>query len=115
MTTTLETAQLGVKIIPGDGWYVLEVKIATSDGVVTTSSLKELENEEITDQIEAIPYANGLIINGRMPIWLNAYFVGKAIAHNFIACNDPRLGGAVVVEHGQNCKYQLGEIIKWQF
>lgn len=48
-----------------------------------------------------LPNANtkkGIVISGRGPVWLYAYLVHECHVFPFVATNDPRLGGFVVVQ-----------------
>lgn len=40
----------------------------------------------------------GVILDGRAPIWLHAHLIAKWHIASWIAVNDPKLGGAVVVK-----------------
>ena len=53
----------------------------------------------------------GIILSGRGPIWLYSYLTHHYHPTKFIAIDDPRLGGAVIVE-SHNPNYKSGEIIK---
>jgi len=56
-------------------------------------------------------YGKGIIISGRMPIWLYCAITHEFHPAKFVATFDPRLQGAVIVEsHDKN--YKIGEIIK---
>jgi CRISPR-associated protein Csx3 len=53
----------------------------------------------------------GLVINGRMPIWLACHLASHyKNAFRWVATYDPKLGGAVVVAVGHP-EQQLGNVI----
>ena len=80
-----------------------QINIEIEGGVCVPADLKTLE----------IPIAKGnkgVVLNGRAPIWVFATLVHHFHATQWVATNDPRLGGAVVVEsHVQGV--EVGDII----
>jgi CRISPR-associated protein Csx3 len=76
----------------------LHIHIATADGLIEPADLKGL----------ALPsgmvWSQGVVLEGKAPIWLYSYLVHECHAAVWVACFDPRLGdgtadsgGAVVV------------------
>ncbi|MCL4217506.1 MAG: CRISPR-associated protein Csx3 [Candidatus Hydrogenedentes bacterium] len=53
----------------------------------------------------------GIILSGRLPIWLYVYLAHKAHIFAWLAVYDPRLGGAVVVERHRSDAPEVGSII----
>ena len=53
-----------------------------------------LENLELPD----ISYSQGVVLDGRAPIWLFSYLVARWHISAWIAINQPQLAGAVVVK-----------------
>lgn len=53
----------------------------------------------------------GIIIEGRAPIWLYGFLIHQCHATPWVACYDPRLGGAVVVESHRK-GVAVGDVIK---
>ena len=67
------------------------VNIEIEGGTCTPSDLKSL-------QIPNVGGNKGVILNGRAPIWVFGTLIDHFHATRWIATNDPRLSGAVVVE-----------------
>ncbi len=53
----------------------------------------------------------GVILNGRMPMWLACFLTHEFHAVSWLAMNDPRLGGIVVASH--NLSFQVGDKVDW--
>ena len=67
------------------------VSIEIENGVAEPADLKTLS-------IPAVDGSKGVVLNGRAPVWVFATLVHHFHATAWVATNDPRLGGAVVVE-----------------
>jgi CRISPR-associated protein Csx3 len=85
---------------------VIEFEI---EGVIEPSSL--------SGAVSALKQAGvaldqGLILSGRGPIWLFCAFAHELHPAQWVACHDPRLGGAVVVQsHVRDV--EVGQLIKF--
>jgi CRISPR-associated protein Csx3 len=69
-----------------------QVDIAIAGGIAEP---QDLLNLHLPDDID---WSIGVILNGRAPIWVYAYLVHECHAAAWVACRDPRLGGAIVVQ-----------------
>lgn len=78
--------------------------IQLTEGIIEPPDLKTL----------SLPPHNatqGIILEGRAPIWLYGYLVHQYHATVWVGCYDPRLGGAVVVESHQK-GIVAGDVLK---
>ena len=72
-------------------YQCLTIELTHKDRLINPD---ELEHLELPPGIDA---TGGVVISGRGPIWLYSYLARELHPTAWIACNDPRLGGAVVV------------------
>lgn len=77
----------------------------TSDGIIQPEDLKGLKLPE------DIQPTQGVVVEGKGPIWLYGYLVHECHATAWVGCFDPRLGGAVVVE-SHTKGVSVGEVLK---
>ncbi|HBB33997.1 MAG TPA: CRISPR-associated protein Csx3 [Cyanobacteria bacterium UBA8803] len=70
----------------------LRIHLPSLDGIIEPEDLKGLKLPE------GILSSQGVVIEGRGPIWLYGYLVHECHATAWVGCYDPRLEGAVVVE-----------------
>lgn len=88
-----------------EDFTVVEVEIVREGGVAIPDNVREVSN---APQVEAM---RGVVISGRLPVWLFCALVHRYHPTAWIGIFDPRLGGAVVVEtHSPQRK--LGEVVK---
>lgn len=64
----------------------------------------------IPPQANARPHL-GIVLSGRLPIWLYVHLAHKAHVFAWLAVYDPRLEGAVVVERHRPDAPQMGSIV----
>ncbi len=83
----------------------LRVQITTDDGLIEPSDLKGLKLPE------GIDFSQGVVIEGKGPIWLYAYLVHECHAAAWVGCYDPRLKGAVVAE-AHTRDVSVGQVLK---
>ncbi|MBT9317703.1 CRISPR-associated ring nuclease Crn3/Csx3 [Leptothoe spongobia] len=83
----------------GLSYQHLHIQITADNGLITPADLKGLDLPK-----NLIP-SQGVVIEGKAPIWLYGYLVHACHASAWVACFDPRLGGdspraggAVVIE-----------------
>ncbi|MBE9100270.1 CRISPR-associated ring nuclease Crn3/Csx3 [Vacuolonema iberomarrocanum] len=67
----------------------LHVKIATPTGIITPAALKSLTLPD------TILWSQGVVIEGKLPLWLSGYLIHACHPAAWVACFDPRLGDAV--------------------
>lgn len=71
----------------------LQIRLTTADGIITPHDMKGL-------QIPAdIQFKQGVVIEGKAPLWLYGYLVHQCHPAAWISCYDPRLGAVVVATH----------------
>jgi CRISPR-associated protein Csx3 len=73
-----------------EGFSVVNIVLDES-GVCVPNDLKTIEIPELKGN-------QGIIINGRAPVWVFAFLVHHFHAFQWVATNDPRLGGGVIIE-----------------
>jgi CRISPR-associated protein Csx3 len=77
----------------GKPYQHLRVQISSENGVITPADLKGLKLPE------GIDYSQGIVIEGKAPIWLYGYLVHECHPSAWVGCYDPRLGAVVVATH----------------
>lgn len=87
-----------------EGTPYQHLHIHLTEGIIEPQDLKTLA-------LPAIDSTQGIILEGRAPIWLYGYLVHACHATPWVACYDPRLGGAVVVESHQKA-IGVGDVFK---
>jgi CRISPR-associated protein Csx3 len=99
----------------GLAYQHLHIQIATSNGLIEPHDLKGLKLPE-----EMI-WSQGVVLEGKAPIWLYSYLTHLCHPTAWVACFDPRMGGAVVtsthsdaVEVGQVLKVKLPRLVNQQ-
>lgn len=70
----------------------LHVQITSDDGIIEPEDLKGLKLPV------GIDFSQGVVVEGKGPIWLHAHLVHECHAAAWVGCYDPRHKGAVVVE-----------------
>lgn len=90
--------------LDGLPYQQLDIEILTTDRVLSPTDMIGLE---LPSGIET---SGGVVISGRAPIWLYAYFVHELHPTKWVACYDPRLSGGVVVATHSN-QTSIGQII----
>ncbi|MBT9138487.1 MAG: hypothetical protein DDT31_01052 [Syntrophomonadaceae bacterium] len=79
------------------------INIEIEGGVCVPADLKTLE-------IPTVKGNKGVVLNGRAPIWVFATLVHHFHATLWVATNDPRVGGAIVVE-SHTKGVEVGDVI----
>ncbi|MGF1481925.1 MAG: CRISPR-associated ring nuclease Crn3/Csx3 [Cyanophyceae cyanobacterium] len=70
----------------------LSIRLTAPDGLIEPQDLAGLTLPK------GVQWTQGIVLEGRAPIWLYGYLVHICHAAAWVGCYDPRLGGAVVVE-----------------
>jgi CRISPR-associated protein Csx3 len=81
----------------------LTIELTRGDRVIYPAELSRLELPNGIDTTQ------GVVINGRAPIWLYGYLIHELHPTAWVACNDPRLGAVVVATHSKTVK--IGQVI----
>ncbi|MCA1995080.1 MAG: CRISPR-associated protein Csx3 [Coleofasciculus sp. S288] len=79
--------------LEGVPYQHLHFQITTDDGVIAPADIKGLKLPE------GIQYNQGIVIEGKGPIWLYGYLVHECHPAAWVGCYDPRLGAVVVSTH----------------
>lgn len=82
----------------------LHFHLATPNGIIEPADLIGLKLPS------GIDYSQGIVIEGRGPIWLYGYLVHECHAAAWVGCYDPRLGAIVVSTHTP--KINVGQVFK---
>lgn len=103
-------SSIHLKIIPhqtADGltYQHLRIQLTNPDGIIEPEDLKGLKLPE------GIQSSQGVVIEGKGPIWLYGYLVHECHATAWVGCYDPRLEGAVVVEAHTHA-VSVGSVLK---
>ncbi|WP_448573210.1 CRISPR-associated ring nuclease Crn3/Csx3 [Trichothermofontia sp.] len=81
----------------------LRFHLRTVDGNIEPADLKGLHLPT------SIDCKQGVVIEGRGPIWLYGYLVHECHPAAWVGCYDPRLGAVVVASHTH--AVQVGEVL----
>lgn len=73
----------------------LQIQVTTPDGLIEASDLKGLEIPKNID------WKQGVVIEGKAPVWLYGYLVHECHPAAWVGCYDPRLGVVVVSTHSR--------------
>lgn len=71
----------------------IHIKMMTPDGIIEPTDLKNLTLPP------NIQWQQGVVIEGRAPIWLYAYLIHECHPAAWVGCYDTRLGAVVVSTH----------------
>ncbi|WP_072619853.1 CRISPR-associated ring nuclease Crn3/Csx3 [Spirulina major] len=87
----------------GIAYQHLRFQIATDDHLIEPPDLKDLTLPP------ALDFSQGVVIEGKGPIWLYGHLVHECHPAAWVACYDPRLGAVVVSAHTR--QVQVGQIL----
>ncbi|MGB3532914.1 MAG: CRISPR-associated ring nuclease Crn3/Csx3 [Microcoleaceae cyanobacterium] len=73
----------------------LHIQLTTPGGVIEPSDLTGLEIPKNID------WKQGVVIEGKAPIWLYGYLTHECHPAAWVGCYDPRLGAVVVSTHSR--------------
>ncbi|MGB7509704.1 MAG: CRISPR-associated ring nuclease Crn3/Csx3 [Pelodictyon phaeoclathratiforme] len=84
----------------------LQVSITTEDGLIEPQDLRGLKIPA------TVQWNQGIVIEGKGPIWLYGYLVHECHPSSWVGCYDPRLGIVVVSSHTHAVK--VGSVLPVQ-
>lgn len=90
----IELTRISHQTASGLPYQHLHIHLVAEDGLIEPEDLRGLSVPE------AMVWSQGVVIEGKAPIWLYGYLVHECHPAAWVACYDPRLGdggGAVVV------------------
>lgn len=102
--TSIQLQLIPHQTLDGTPYQHLRITLTSEGGIIEPSDLKTLK---LPDSLEA---TQGVILEGKAPIWLYSYLVHECHATAWVGCYDPRLGGAVVVESHQK-SMEVGDVL----
>lgn len=76
----------------GQAYQHLRIVLQAKDGVISPEDIRGLKLPE------DIQLSQGVVLEGRAPIWLYGYLIHLCHPAAWVGCYDPRLSGAVVVQ-----------------
>ncbi|MEA5420424.1 CRISPR-associated ring nuclease Crn3/Csx3 [Spirulina sp. CCNP1310] len=88
----------------GLAYQHLHFRITTPNGIMTPTDLADLKLPPGLD------YSQGIVLEGKGPIWLYGYLVHECHPAAWVGCYDPRLGAIVISTHTPNLN--VGEVFK---
>ncbi|MCW6036613.1 CRISPR-associated protein Csx3 [Spirulina subsalsa FACHB-351] len=77
----------------GHPYQHLHIHITNPNGIIIPSDIQGLELPRKID------YSQGIVIEGKGPIWLYGYLVHECHPAAWVGCYDTRLGAIVVATH----------------
>jgi CRISPR-associated protein Csx3 len=101
----MEIKPLSWRVTSCKGFTLLGFVINSPDGLLAPDSLAKILLPE------NLPRDQGLVYDGKGPVWLYAYLVHLAHTFAWTAVNDPRLRGAVVVSRHVPSAPELGSLV----
>jgi CRISPR-associated protein Csx3 len=109
--TAIQLTRQGQTTITGLAYQHLHIHIGSADGLIEPADLKGL----------ALPsgmvWSQGVVLEGKAPIWLYSYLIHECHAAIWVACFDPRLGdgrqdsGGAVVVATHSRRVAVGQVI----
>lgn len=87
----------------GLAYQHLHFQITTHDALIEPGDLNGLSLPSEVD------FTQGVVIEGKGPIWLYGYLVHECHPAAWVSCFDPRLGGVVVSTHSR--QVAVGQVL----
>ena len=82
----------------------LHFQIMADDGIIAPADIKGMKLPG------GIQFNQGIVIEGKGPIWLYGYLVHECHPAAWVGCYDPRLGAVVVATHTHDVS--VGKVLK---
>lgn len=102
--TAIKLELIPHKTLNGLSYQHLRITLTSPEGVIEP---KDLQGLQLPPQLQS---TQGVVLEGKAPIWLYAYLTHECHATAWVGCFDPRLGGAVVVEtHSRDVR--IGQVL----
>lgn len=100
-------SNIQLEVIPhqtqaGLAYQHLHFQILTEDHLIEPADLKGLE-------LPTADLTQGIVIEGKGPIWLYGYLVHECHPAAWVGCYDPRRGAIVVATHTREVK--VGQVL----
>ena len=91
-----------------NNFTVVTAVITAPDGVINPSDLATINPPGCPG---LIPAHKGIVVDGRMPLWVAGYLTHEYHACAWIAINSPRDGGAVVISRHRPDAPPIGSVV----
>ncbi len=107
----IELKRISQQTKSGLAYQLLHFQLTAPGGIIEPNDLKGLELPD------GMVWSQGVVIEGRGPIWLYGYLVHECHAAAWVACFDPRLGeetpqsGGAVVVSTHSRAVEVGEVL----
>jgi CRISPR-associated protein Csx3 len=89
-----------------ENFSVVEIKLLNE--TLQPSDLYDLKGQDFLSLVDP---KKGVILNGKMPMWLACFLTHEFHAVAWLGMNDPRLGGIVIASHSPS--QQVGNVVDW--
>jgi CRISPR-associated protein Csx3 len=112
MTLPIELSLIPHRTLAGLVYQHLHIHLAALDGLIEPEDMRGLSLPD------AMIWSRGVVIEGKVPIWLSGYLVCACRPAAWVACYDPRLGdnapnsGGAVVVATQSRQVAMGEVLR---
>lgn len=89
----VELTLISHQTVSGLAYQHLRISITSENAIISPADLKELKLPLGVD------FSQGIVIEGKAPIWLYGYLVHECHPAAWVGCYDSRLGAVVVATH----------------
>lgn len=104
--TAIQLTLIPHKTLNGLAYQHLHIQLTTTDQIIEPQDLKGLKLPK------NVQWPQGIVIEGKAPIWLYGYLVHQCHSASWVGCYDTRLGAVVVATHTH--AVALGEVLPVQ-
>lgn len=91
--------------LTGDAYQHLRLALVSPEQVIEPADLKSVELPP------TVRFDQGIVLEGRGPIWLYSYLTHLCHPAQWVGCYDPRLAGAVVTQSHMR-GVSVGQVLK---
>jgi CRISPR-associated protein Csx3 len=103
--TAIQLTLFAHQTLAGESYQHVHIELVSPDHVI------EPANQQGVELPSSIQYDRGIVLEGRVPVWLYSYLTHLCHPAVWVGCYDPRLAGAVVTQshvHGVT----VGQVLK---
>lgn len=107
----IELKRISQQTKSGLAYQLLHIQLTAPGGIIEPNDLKGLELPD------GMVWSQGVVIEGKGPIWLYGYLVHECHPAAWVGCFDPRLGeatpqsGGAVVVSTHSRAVEVGEVL----
>lgn len=102
----IELSLIPHQSVDGIPYQHLHISLTTEDGIIQPINLKGLQLPD------SLNWQQGVVLEGKAPIWLYGYLVHECHPAVWVACYDTRLGAVVIATRAPNPK--VGQVLPIQ-